>query len=105
MASADAATLLAALDALARGHDGPLPPQAWDRLRYSTPAAWRDARRAEAAALQRRRAWQLLASAGRWRRRQESARADANLAAAREALAGWRALALESHPGRTAGKN
>jgi len=98
MSGADAATVLAALAALERSHDGPLPPQTWDLLRYPDRAAWLGARRAEAAALQRRRAWQLLASAGRWRRRQERERAEANLAAARQALAGWRALASANPP-------
>ncbi len=109
MAGADAATLLAALGALERSHDGPLPPQAWEMLRHPSRAAWLDARRAEAAALQRRRAWTLLASAGRWRNRQDRERAAANLLAARQALAGWRELALikrndRAHPGPSGGE-
>lgn len=88
------AAFLAALTALERRHDGPLPPAAWDMLRHGSRAAWADARRAEAAALQHARALTLLASAGRWRRRQEPERARANLAGARQALISWRDLAL-----------
>ncbi|MFN4281179.1 MAG: hypothetical protein ACK4NA_00925 [Alphaproteobacteria bacterium] len=88
------ATFLAALTALERRHDGPLPPAAWEMLRFGSRAAWTDARRTEAAALQRTRALALLASAGRWRRRQEPERSHANLADARQALQSWRDLAL-----------
>lgn len=90
------AALLAVLTALEHGHDGPLPPAAWEMLRYGSRAAWADARRTEAAALQRARALALLASAGRWRRRHESERAMANLASARQALTSWRALAARA---------
>jgi hypothetical protein len=93
---ADAAAVLTALAALERSHDGPLPPQAWDGLRHGSPAARTAAQRAEAAALQQARAWRLLGSAGRWRRRQAPERAAANLAAARQALMSWRALAFVS---------
>ena len=88
------AAFLAALTALERRHDGPLPPAAWEMLRFGSRAAWADARRTEAAALQRARALALLASASRWRRRHEPERSGANLAGARQALLSWRDLAL-----------
>jgi hypothetical protein len=91
---ADAAAVLTALAALERSHDGPLPPQAWNSLRHGSAAARTAAQRAEAAALQQARAWRLLGSAGRWRRRHAPDRAAANLAAARQALLSWRALAI-----------
>jgi len=90
----DAAAVLTALAALERNHDGPLPPQAWDHLRHGSRVAHAAALRADAAMLQQARAWRLLDSAGRWRRRQAPERADANLQAARQALLSWRALAL-----------
>lgn len=92
--SRQAAELLAALTLLERSHEDALPLQVWRMLPHGAPAAWRAAERADAAALQRRRAWQLLDSAGRWRRRHLPDRAAANLAAARQALGDWRALAL-----------
>jgi hypothetical protein len=87
-----AAALLPALTALERVHDGPLPPQAWSVLRQGSAAIWRQSCLSEAAALQQGRAWALLASAGRWRRRGLAAQAESNLAAAREALRDWRRL-------------
>jgi hypothetical protein len=92
--SLDAAAVLTALAALERRHDGPLPPQAWDSLRHGAGPQRAATLRREAAALQQTRAWQLLDSAGRWRRRQAPARAAANVIAARQALASWRRLAL-----------
>lgn len=97
--SRQAAELLAALSLLERSHEDALPPQAWRMLFYGSAATWRAAERADAAALQRRRAWQLLDSAGRWRRRQLPERAAANLAAARQALGDWRTLALVKSAG------
>ncbi|HEY4133685.1 MAG TPA: hypothetical protein VGO34_00590 [Alphaproteobacteria bacterium] len=91
---ANAAAVLHALAALERAHDGPLPPQAWQSLRHGSQAARLAVQSADAAALQRERAWRLLGSAGRWRRRQAPDRAADNLAAAREALLGWRRLAF-----------
>ncbi len=97
--SRQAAELLAALSLLERSHEDALPPQAWRMLSHGSLAAWRATERADAAALQQRRAWQLLDSAGRWRRRQLPDRAAANLAAARQALGDWRALALMKSSG------
>lgn len=88
----DAAAVLPALTALELAYDGALPPQAWSRLRHGSVAGWREARIADAMALQRDRAWRLLASAGRWRRRGLAVQAADNLAAARQALRGVRAL-------------
>lgn len=92
--SLDAAAVLTALAALERSHDGPLPPQAWDSLRHGSAAARAAAMRREAADLQQARAWRLLDSAGRWRRRRAPERAEANLRAARQALLSSRALAI-----------
>ena len=92
--SVDAAAVLTTLAALERGHDGPLPPQAWDRLRHGSRDAHAAALRADAARLQQARAWRLLDSAGRWRRRQAPERVAVNLDAARQALLSWRALSV-----------
>jgi len=97
--SLDAAAVLTALAALERSHDGPLPLQAWDALRHGSAAARGAAMRREAAALQQARAWRLLDSAGRWRRRQAPERVEANLVAARQALLSWRALAFVTGAG------